>query len=185
MEFATDCLKMDQPYPDNNDKKLQGERVRGEVTDNLRLVIGNDIYETRYSRSSARTNYELLRNGEGIAKTSASFTSFDPKINLWNFGGKWVWEVANPFAIIVDGVNQNEDHQFEGSYFPYEIQHKLIYIAKKNGKYHVVYDEKIIGPEFDWIYLGNCCGYTKGLRGQDQYWFWGRREGTSFVVAIH
>lgn len=179
------CINGDWPYLDDNDKKLYGERIHGEIGDNLRMVIGDDVYETRYSRSPSGLDYELLKNGDAIAKTSASFVTFDPNRNLWNIGGKLVWEVADPSVIFVDGVNQNEKYQFEGSYFPYEIKNKLIYIAKKNGKYSIVYDEKIIDPEFDEMYMAYCCGTTRVLYGQGQYWVWGKRDGNYYVVGIH
>lgn len=184
IEFVTNCLGREQPRPDNNDKKLHGERIEGEINDNLRMVVAADIYETRFLRGGDGADYELLKNGEAIAKASAAWSTFDPNQNLWNVGGKVVWELANPSVIIVDGVNQNEKHQFEGTYFPYVINDKLIYVAVKDNKYHIVYDENIIGPEFDWIYLGYCCGNTSVFRGQGQYWFWGKREGSSFVVVI-
>lgn len=184
LEFVTNCLQREQPYRDDTDKTIYGERIQGELGDNLRMAIENDIYKTRFSRGET-ADYELLKNGIVIAKTSASlFSTFDPNLNLLDVGGQAVWEVANPSVIIVDGVNQNEKYQFEETYFPYVIKNKLIYIAKKNGKYNIVYDEKLVGSEFDWIYLGYCCGNTKVLRGAGQYWFWGKREGTSFVVAI-
>ena len=184
MEFVTNCLQREQPHRDDTDKIIYGERIQGELGDNLRMTIGDDIYETSFSRGGT-ADYELLKNGIVIAKTSASlFSTFDPNMNLLDVGGKAVWEVANPSVIIVNSLNQNEKYQFEETYFPYVIKNKLIYIAKKNGKYNIVYDEQLIGPEFDWIYLGYCCGNTNVLRGAGQYWFWGRREGMSFVVAI-
>jgi hypothetical protein len=105
---------------------------------------------------------------------------------LWNIGGKAVWElVTDPPTIIVDGISFSEKYQLEGAFIPYAINDKLIYIAKENGKYHIVYDEKIMGPEFDEIYIKYCCATTKVLYGEGQYWFWGKREGTYYVVGIH
>ena len=76
----------------------------------------------------------------------------DPNRNFWNIGGKLVWELAGyTTVIVVDGVNYNEKYGLEGSFFPYEINGKLIYIAKKDGKYHIVYDDQVMGPEFDEI----------------------------------
>jgi hypothetical protein len=112
----------------------------------------------------------------------------DPNTKLWNIGGKAVWEIEsappteNLSAIIVDGVNQNEKHQLDGSFHVYYLKDKIIFIALKNGKYHIVYNEKFIGPEFDQILLYG--GPPPVLYGNGQYWFWGRREGTHYVVVI-
>jgi hypothetical protein len=194
-KFATACLNMDWPGWDDYGMELNGQRLReerfdgdGAHGDNLRLIIGKDIYETRYTNIDGLNNYELLKNGQAIAKATACPYCIigDPNLKLWNVGGKSVWEVfTEPPAIFVDGINLNEKYQFDGTYFPYDIKNKLIYIANKNGKYSVVYDGKVIGHEFDQIYKSYCCGSTSVMHGHGQYWFWGRREGTYYVVAIH
>ena len=84
-----------------------------------------------------------------------------------------------------DGVNLNKKYQLEGSYEVYYLKNKLIFIARKDGKYRVFYNEKFIGPEFDEIFMSHCCMSTTVLYGQEQYWFWGTIEGTYHVVAIH
>lgn len=194
-KFATDCLNMEWLGWDNYGMELNGQRLReerfdgdGQHGDNLRLIIGKDIYETKYTNIDGWNNYELLKNGQAIAKATACpyCTIGDPNLKLWNVGGKSVWEVfTDPPTIFVDGVNLNEKNNLEGSYFPYDIKHKLIYIAKMNGKYYVIYDEKVIGHEFDRIFMMYCCAATSVLYGHEQYWFWGIREGTYYVVAIH
>jgi hypothetical protein len=60
----------------------------------------------------------------------------------------------------------------------------LLYIAQKNAKYTIVYDNEVIGPAFDDISMAYCCGYRSVAYGQGQYWFLGRREGTRYVVLI-
>jgi hypothetical protein len=183
-EFLAKCAEI--PTWDENDKKRIGERVSGrEGGSDLRITIGNDYYETKHDNSKELWTYELMKNGEAILKINPSFMAYDPNRNFWNIEGKLVWELAGYAAmIVVDGVNFNEKYQLEGSFFPYEINGKLIYIAKKNGEYHIVYDEKVMGPEFDQIYMAYCCGMISVYYGQDQYWFVGRREGTYFVVVI-
>lgn len=194
-EFATSCLNMDWPGWDDYAIELNGQPLReervdgdGEHGDNLRLIIGKDIYETRYTNIDGGNNYELLKNEVAIAETTACpyCAIGDPNLKLWNIGGKSVWEIfTDPPTIFVDGISRNERYQWDGSYFPYDIKNKLIYIASKNGKYSVVYDEKVIGHEFDQIYMTYCCASTSVLYGHGQYWFWGRIEGTYYVVAIH
>jgi hypothetical protein len=169
---------MDWPGWDDYAIELNGQRLReervdgdGEHGDNLRLVIGSDIYETRYTNIDGWNNYELLKNGVAIAETTACpyCTIGDPNLKLWNIGGKSVWEIfTEPPTIFVDGINLNERYQWDGSYFPYDIKNKLIYIASKHGKYSVVYDAKVIGHEFDQIYMTYCCASTSVLYGHGQ-----------------
>lgn len=185
IELATNCLGLNLPFWDDNDKKMFEERLQGENGGNLRLVIGNDIYETRYTVAETRV-YELLKNGSIFASASAFFVTFDPNRHLLNIDGKAVWEViSDPPVVIGDGINFNEEFQLEGSFFPYAIDNKLIYIARKNGKFFIVYDGKNIGPEFDEISMAYCCAKISVRYGQGQYWFWGKRDGIQFVIAIY
>jgi hypothetical protein len=185
IELITTCLDMEFPFWDDSDKAKFGERVHGPNGDNLRLIVGDVIYETRYAQSNFR-EYELLRNGVVIATVNANFIVADPNRRLGNLGGKIVWEViSEPPVLVVDGENINEEYQLEGSFFPYEINGKLIYLAKKNGKYHIVYDGNVIGAEFDEISMAYCCAKLSVSYGKGQYWFLGRRNGVQYVVALH
>jgi hypothetical protein len=186
IEFVLHCLNVERPYWDDNDRKIAGEHIAGNNGFDLRQVIGNDVFLAKHDSTNGCCDYEFLKNGNVIMKISAPFISFDPNRNLWNIGGRSVWElITDPPTIIVDGIDFNEKHQLEGIFIPYTINNKLIYIAKKNGKYHIEYDEKVVGPEFDEIYIKYCCATTKVLYGGGQYWFWGKRDGTYYVVAIH
>lgn len=200
--FASTCLNLKWSGWDDykmtlNGQRLREERLRGECDDNLRLVIGKDIYQTNYINEKKNTcysyDYTLLKNGTPIASVNGvkTFVSINANRKLWNIGGKAVWEIyssppdENLSAIIVDGVNLNNKYKLEGSFFVYYLKNKLIFIARKNGKYRVVYNEKFIGPEFDQIFMSHCCDSTTVLYGHEQYWFWGTIEGTYYVVAIH
>lgn len=187
MEFLATCIEI--PTSNENDKKMIGERVESQDSQDssgdFRITIGSDYFETKHDNSKERWTYELIKNGEVILKMAPGFMTSDPNRNFWNIGGKLVWELSGSAPIIVvDGVNFNEKYQLEGSFFPYEVKGKLIYIAKKNGKFHIVYDEKIIGAEFDSISMAYCCGMISVYYGSGQYWFVGRRGGTKFVVSI-
>ena len=189
MEFLATCIEI--PTSSENDKKMAGERVEnqdsqdGSISSDFRITIGSDYFETKHGNSKERWTYELIKNGEVILKINPGFMASDPNVNFWNIGRKLVWELSGSApVIVVDGVNFNEKYQLEGSFFPYEIKGKLIYIAKKNGKFHIVYDEKIIGAEFDSISMAYCCGMISVYYGNGQYWFVGRRGGTKFVVSI-
>lgn len=150
------------------------------------ITIGNDFLETKLEDlSKGCCSYQLLKNGGTILKMSVGFVSYDPNIGLWNIEGKLVWELSGwKEFIVVDGVNYNEKYQLEGSYFPYEIKGKLIYIAKKDGKYHIVYDDEFFGPEFDDIQMARCCSGASVYPAGGQYWFLGSRAGTKYVVSI-
>ena len=189
MKFLATCIEI--PTSNENDKKMAGERVEnqdsqdGSISSDFRITIGSDYFETKHDNSKERWTYELIKNGKVILKMAPGFMTSDPNVNFWNIGGKLVWELSGSEpVIVVDGVNFNEKYQLEGSFFPYEIKGKLIYIAKKNGKFHIVYDEKIIGTEFDSISKAYCCGMISVYYGNGQYWFVGRRGGTKFVVSI-
>lgn len=185
IELITNCLGLEFPFWGDVDKAKFGERVHGLNGDNLRLVVGDIVYETRYTQSNTH-NYELLRNEVVIATVSAYFVVSDPNRSLGNLGGKIVWElISEPPVLVVDGKNINEEYQLEGSFFPYEINGKLIYLAKKNGKYHIVYDGKVIGSEFDEISMAYCCAKLSVSYGKGQYWFLGRQNGVQYVVALH
>ncbi len=183
VELLSKCA--DLPGFDENDKKRRGERIYGSNGSDLRLVINDDIFLVKHDSSHGCCDFKFYKNEKEIIKTSAPLITFDPNRNLWNIGGKSVWElISDPPVIFVDGVNYNEKNQWEASYFPYEINGKLIYFARRNGKFHIVYDEKVVGPAFDEISRNYCCGYLSVTYGYGKYWFIGKREGTRFVVLI-
>ncbi len=184
MDFLAKCIEI--PTFNENDKKMIGERVKNKSSfSDWRITIGNDYFETKNVTSRDCCSYQLIKNGDAILKMSPVFSSYDPNVRFWNIEGKLVWELGGfTPVIVVDGVNYNEKYELEGSYFPYEIKGKLIYIAKKNGKFHMVYDENIIGTEFDSISMAYCCGMIPVFYGSGQYWFVGKRGGATFVVSI-
>lgn len=181
--IVTNCL--DFPNWDTYDPRKSGERIKGSNGSDLRLVIGPDSFLAKHDSTNGCCDYKFIKNGKVIMEISAPLITFDPNRHLWNIDGKAVWElIADPPVIIVDGVNFNEKYQWESSYFPYEIKGKLIYIAKKNGKYNIVYDNKVIGAAFDKISMAYCCAKISVVNGSEQYWFLGQREGTQYVVLI-
>jgi len=186
-EFLVKCV----PPPESdiaNDKAMRGERVElPQGFSDFKTTIGKDHFETRlfdYPQKGC-CNYKLLKNGKIILKESTRFTTYDPNLGFWNIGGKLVWELGGwTSVIVVDGIDFNEQYQLQGSYKPHEIKGKLIYIARQNGKLHVVYDGQAIGPEFDDISMPNCCGMVWLYRGNGQYWFLGSRGGEKVLVSI-
>jgi hypothetical protein len=184
-EFALHCLGSERPVFDDKDRSVMGERIEGSNGSDLKQVIGNDVYLVKHDGTNGCCDYQLLKNGSVLLSTHASLITFDPNVNLWNFGGRLVWElITDPPTIIVDGVDFNQKYKLEGIFQPYLIKDKLLYIAKKDGKYHIVYAEEVIGPDFDEIYIKYCCATTKVNYGGGRYRFWGRRGDTYYVVEI-
>lgn len=186
-QFAADCFDREIPTWDEQDKKNAGTWIGDNTIDaDLQQVIGNDVYVVKQFHPNGCCDYEFLKNGNVDIKINAPLITFNPNQHLWNIGGKVVWElITDPPTIFVDGDDFNQKYQWEGIFKPYSINDKLLYIAKKNGKYHIVYDGEVIGSEFDEIYIKYCCGTANVRYGSGQYWFWAKREGTYYVVAIH
>ena len=183
--FAQHCLNIERPVFDDHDRSIMGERIEGSNGSDLKQVIGNDVYLVKHDSTYGCCDYQLLKNGNVLLALDAPFISFDPNRHLWNFGGRLVWElITEPPTIIVDGVDFNQKYGLESVFHPYLIQDKLIYIAKKSGKYQIMYDEKTIGPVFDEIYIKYCCSSTQVEYGGGRYQFFGKRGETYSVVVI-
>ena len=177
------CL--DFPKFDEHDKEIYGERVNNDPISDLRLEIGDDLYETKYDSTGGCCDYDLFKNGKIILQTSAPHITTDPNRGFWNIDGKLVWELLkNPPTIIVDGVDFNEKYHLDGLYYPYEIKGKLIYIAKKGETYQIVFDSEFTGPEFENISRAYCCAGMSVIRGGGQYWFIGKHDGARYIVLI-
>jgi hypothetical protein len=185
-KFAADCLHEAIPTWNDQDLKLAGEWIGKPIIDaDLQQVIGSDVYVVKQDHTHGCCDYQFLKNGNVIMEISAPMITFNPNQHLWSIGGKVIWElVTDQPTIFVDGVDFNQKYQWEGIFKPYSINDKLLYIEKKNDKYHIVYDAEIIGPAFDKIYIKYCCGTTNVHYGSGQYWFWGKREGAYYVVAL-
>lgn len=186
-DFLTRCAA--KPKWSAADQKKVGQKVETYPTFyDFSIIIGSDRYATNLinMEQDGCCTYALTKNGKVMLTRKITFGVVDPNRNVWNIGGKLVWELADfPHpVIIVDGVDYNAAYQLEESSFPYEIKGKLIYIAKKNGKLHLVYDNTFIGPEFDEIQKPYCCGMTRLVYGSGQYWFVGTREGIKYLVSI-
>ena len=186
---AEDCFDESLPSVKRDDREVWGERFQRGVQslNDLRLIIGDDIYETKHNRGNPII-YTLYKNGEIYAEASSYFGVYDPNQSLINVGGKAAWEVAGYEAptVIYDGLDLRQIHNIEAAYKPYSINDKLIFVAKSDGKNLVIYDGEPVGPSFDEISIAYCCG-PEGYsirRVQGQYWFWGIRDGKFYLVRI-
>ena len=181
----TDCLGMNLPSWDENDEAMAGERIPHPTGDTLRLVIGSDVYETRYNPT--RT-LDLLKNGSVIATANANFDAHE---SLNSIGGLPVWEIADYWTIggdspdiFVEGVSLNEKYQLDGAFFPYQLKGRLIFIARQDGAFRIIYDGEAFGRRFDTISMAYCCARISVMGGQGRYMFLGESEGTMFAVVI-
>ena len=185
VDFLQKCVKWPEGSSDA-DKKMMPEviEVPGGYRD-FRLTIGKDVYETQMDRTGGCCHYFLLKNGEVIREETISFLAYQPNVGLWNMGGKWVWELSSWFTkTIVDGVDLNEKYGLQGSYHPYQIKGKILFVAQKNDKYYLMVDGHAVGPEFDEISMPYCCGMIYLKTGNGQYWFVGQRGDSKYVVSI-
>ena len=156
---------------------------------NLRLGIGEDIYEASIVDSgNGYENWTLRKNGEVVVEEKGHFAPYNINQSLLNVNGKIAWEFADVDhpTIIYDGIDLQNKYELEAAYIPNVINNKLIFVAKKEDRYFVIYDGQKLGPEFDSIEVGYCCdetGYSI-RRPFNQYWFWGSRGGRSYIVSI-
>lgn len=182
LAFLQSCLEF--PQFDDHDREIHGERVGLSFSD-LRIRIGDDLYETAYDDTDGCCDYDLLKNGEIILQTSAPAIVTDPNQGFWNIDGKLVWELLkDPPTIIVDGEDYNRKFQFDGCYYPYEINGKLIFIARQGPTFQVIYDYQFIGPAFSQVSRAYCCSRISIYRGGGKYLFIGRHDGSKVMVLI-
>lgn len=180
------CFGHAMPYWNDEEKANFGTLVSME---NLRLTIGNDVYETMLSdRAFFQEKYTLFKNEKNIRSLSGTFTTFSPNRTLQNVGGKAVWEFSdgNTATIISDGADVRELYGIERAYRPYGINGKLIFIGEKDRKYFVVYNGHKVGPSFDKVMFAYCCEpvlWSVNF-GQGRYLFWGLKNDKWVAVEI-
>ena len=82
--------------------------------------------------------------------------------------------------------NLRSAHNIEAAYAPYTIQDNLIFVARRDDQYFVVYDGQRLGPAYDRIGIAYCCepAATSAHGAAGRYTFWGERDGMRTVVEI-
>lgn len=151
----------------------------------IRNTINGNIYETDNEPGG---RYSLFKNGIKIAESVSGFTTYSPNRSLQAVDGKVVWELANPEnpTILREGTDLRQEYNLDAAYLPYNINERLIFVAKRDSKYFVIYGEEQTGPDFSNISIAYCCepaGYSI-QRVQGQYWFWGMRDSRYYLVMI-
>jgi len=89
-------------------------------------------------------------------------------------------------TILYDGEDVCSLYGLDAAYRPYEMAGKLLFIARKDGQYFIVYDGRRMGPIFDCIALANRGDSTSLLQqhGGGHFWFWGLRGGQLYAVEV-
>ncbi len=181
------CFGFPIPTWDDTDTARFGERFRreGHIWDDLRIIIDGDVYETDKQPGEP---YILYKNGDVFVESMSGDTSYPPNRSLQNVGGKVVWELANPWqpTIILDGRDLRQENDLEGVYLPYNLGEKLIFVGNKDAKYFVNYDGKQLGPQYEEISIGYCCGPAAYSirRVNGEYWFWATKENRYYLVVV-
>ena len=55
------------------------------------------------------------------------------------------------------GVDLRSAYNIEAAYAPYALRDKLIFVARRDDQYFVVYDGQRLGPAYDRIHIAYCC----------------------------
>ena len=185
--IAEECFGFPLPSWQEEDTARFGERFRRDthIWDDFRIFIDGDVYETDKESGGL---YILYKNGYVFTQSVSGDTTYPPNRSLQEVDGKVVWELANPWfpSIIFDGLDLRQESNLEAAYIPYNISDRLIFVAKKDSKYFIVYDGEQIGPIFDRISIGYCCGPAgySVRRVNEQYWFWGVRDNRYYLGMI-
>jgi len=171
---------------DDADRAAAGERT----AHGRRLAIGADVYETRAIATPIPnlSLYTLSANGRLRKLFLGRFTTYSPDLGLANLAGRaaWWFDDGRTATIVYGGVDLRSAHDLEAAYAPYALQDKLIFVARRDDQYFVVYDGQRIGPAFDRINIAYCCepAATSAHGADGRYTFWGERDGVRTVVEI-
>jgi hypothetical protein len=184
---AENCFGFPLPSWEDDDRARFGESFRrdSDYWYDHRIVIDGDVYETDRQQNGI---YILYKNGEVFTQATSGDTTYPPNRSLQAVDGKVVWELADPWnpTIIFDGLDLRDEFNLEAAYLPYNIDESLIFAAKVGSSYFIMFDSVQIGPIFDAISIGYCCGPARYSirRVQGQYWFWGVRQNHYYLIMI-
>jgi len=171
--------------------------------DTLRLSIAADRYEVLDAGFGL---YVYLKNGRPVKFLRSEQPEFSSSaIALIDVGGRAALEFDRDghmaavnhngasmtvhdgrATILYDGQDVCPRYGLDAAYRPYEMAGKLLFIARKDGQYFIVYDGRRMGPVFDCIALANRGGPDPSLPqcGGGRFWFWGLRSGQLYAVEV-
>jgi hypothetical protein len=172
---------------DDADRAHAGERTAA----GHRLTIGLDVYETRAITTPIPnlSVYALSVNGRLRRLFLGRFTTYSPDLGLADLAGRtaWTFDDGRLATILYDGVDLRAAYGFEAVYAPYAIRDRLIFVARQDDQYFVVYDGRRLGPVFDRILIAYCCEPAAySARGaSSRYTLWGERNRIRYMVEIN
>jgi hypothetical protein len=176
------------PMPLWNDEEKVNFGIQTDM-ENLRLTIGDDIYETRINDNLfPKQKYTLYKNGNAVQSLSGEFFTFSPNRSLQNIGGKAVWEFSdgNTATVIYDGTDVRNLYDLDKAYSPYGIDGKLIFVGEKDSNYFIVYDGHKVGSNFDKVMIAYCCEpmLWSVQYGKGRYLFWSLKNEQWHITEI-
>ena len=162
----------DQELQDSTDADVD---LNGLVENSARK-IGEDLYYVK--KQKVDTNLEkfsVYKNNESVYEFSSEpLTSYSPLISVRVIENKYTVEYIEKMysrslktflekqRIWQDGVGEITQHYgLQNAIVPYEANGKMVFLAQKNDKWHVMYDGKQISEEFERIDFGYCCEPAK------------------------
>ena len=157
----------------------------------MRLKIGSDTYRTTLFKSdyfAEKQCFNLHKNTVLLTTLCGKTAGFNPSYSLQAIGNKSAWEFIDGSKgyVIYEGKDMAQTLNLDSAFRPFELDDKLIFIGKKADRYVVVYNQQVIGPEFDLIHIAHCCESAAWSvrHGIDKYWFWAKRNGQNYVIEI-
>lgn len=183
---AEACFGHAAPAWDDADRAHAGEPT----AHGYRLAVGPDVDETR-AHTTPIPNlsvYAFSVNGRLRKLFLGRFTTYSPDLGLADLAGRaaWTFDDGRLATVVYDGVDLRTANGFEAVYAPYALRNKLIFVARQDDQYFVVYDGRRLGPVFDHILIAYCCepaAYSvRGAGGR--YTLWGVRDSIRYMVEI-
>jgi hypothetical protein len=171
---------------DAADRARAGERTAA----GHRLTIGTDVYETREIATPIPnlSVYALSANGRLQKLFLGRFTTYAPDLGLADLAGRaaWTFDDGRTATIVYDGADLRTVYGFEAAYAPYALRDKLIFVARRDDQYFVVYDGQRLGPAYDRINIAYCCepAATSAHGAASRYTFWGERDDARYRVEV-
>lgn len=171
---------------DDADRAAAGERT----AHGRRLTIGADVYETRAIATPIPnlSLYTLNAKGRLQKLFLGRFTTYSPDLGLADLAGRaaWTFDDGRVATVVYGGADLRSAHNIEAAYAPYAIQDRLIFVARRDNQYFVVYDGQRLGPAYDRINIAYCCepAATSAYGAAGRYTFWGERDDERYMVEV-
>jgi hypothetical protein len=123
------------------------------------------------------SNYAAISGKDTIFKFSDRPSSSGRPHAFFVVKNKWVLEAEE--SVFINGINQNKQFGFDGSFGAGNFEDKIFYFFKKGDTAGMVWDGKILPARYNRIPHYACCSdfiYNPGVFLTELYFF-GRRGG--------